>query len=152
MFMKNKITIVTLCLCLGLLLGITGCSKDPAPGKVTGTLTLNGEPVSNAMICFYPDNGSASIGVSDEKGKYELLFTEDRKGAEIGSHKVTISTGRPAERQAATDPNDPSGAVKPGNPAVKESIPSKYVNRETTDLVKEVKAGRQTIDIEISTK
>ena len=120
-----------------------GCSgSGPEMGNVTGRITLDGNPVVQATICFHPSDGrAASAGISDANGKYTLLFSESRKGAMIGEHKVTISTFRPETT------GDREGEF---NPAVQESIPAKFTSPNTTDLIREVKKGRQVFDFDLS--
>ncbi|MGL6193725.1 MAG: hypothetical protein ACRC2T_02745 [Thermoguttaceae bacterium] len=129
---------------------LSGCSGDPVPGKVTGKITLDGEPVKQAIISFYPSSGPSSMARSNDNGEYELLFTDDKKGAVVGTHKVTASTFAPSSMASTT------GTADPGAPqiieAVPEIIPAKYINKETTDIVKEVKSGKQVINIELTSQ
>jgi hypothetical protein len=80
-------------LCLAVSAGCGGSAADDLPelGLVTGVVTLDGQPLSEAMITFEPTTGgSFSSGTTDETGTYELLFNADHNGAVIGTHKVTI--------------------------------------------------------------
>ncbi len=71
----------------------------PELARVTGTVTIDGEPVAGATLTFQPDpdadpppKGSASIGRTDNEGRYELTYVRDIEGAVIGQHKVLIET------------------------------------------------------------
>ena len=69
-----------------------GCSKaDFSP--VTGTVTMNGEPLQSVHVWFFPDQaeGMMSRGMTDEEGKFSLK-SEDLKhdGAKPGNHKVAL--------------------------------------------------------------
>ena len=54
----SRRTVRTTALAL-LFLGAIGCGKGPVP--VSGTVTLDGQPVHHAMVFFYP-NGEGKAG------------------------------------------------------------------------------------------
>ncbi|MCR9116702.1 MAG: DUF4198 domain-containing protein [bacterium] len=118
-----------------------GCSNDlPSLGTVRGQVTLNGKPYPNAQVQFTPVEGRPSLGVSDGNGEYELVFIRTTKGAEIGKHKVSITT-------VVEAPEDPQ---PDGGRGVKEPIPPKYNSRTT--LTAEVTSGVNEIDFPLETK
>ena len=59
---------------------LSGCDSGKT-GTVTGVVKINGQPVSEAAVSFYPEEGRASIGMTDAEGKYELSYTRGAKGA-----------------------------------------------------------------------
>jgi hypothetical protein len=74
-----------------------GCSSR-APGdapplaSVSGIVTLNGQPLSGAIVMFEPQKtGSISAGVTDAQGRYEVAYRTNLKGAAVGPHVVRIS-------------------------------------------------------------
>ena len=79
-----------LALAIPLLLLGCGNSDQPELGAVSGTVTLNGAPLSHVEISFAPELGRPSYGETDDKGKYELIYIRDTKGARIGKHKVSV--------------------------------------------------------------
>jgi len=117
-----------------------GCSGRPGnvAKKVSGTVTLGGQPLANAKIVFSPAKGNASFGVTDAEGKYNLLWSEARgrpiEGAVIGEHTVSIST---------YIPGDPT--TKTPKPDVPEKVPYKY-REQSGQLKATVKAGANVID------
>ncbi len=121
----------------GLLAVFVGCGNSDV-GLVTGTVKLDGQPLEGAVITFYPvvegsgkaNRGGASYGQTDAEGKYELVYNRSEKGAEIGPHKVVITTLE-----------EGGGDYGPGTP---EKLPKRY-NVET-ELTAEVTPGRNTID------
>ena len=116
----------------------SGCGDNKAPAKVTGTVTLDGNPVSGATVTFAPnDGGRRSYGATDKQGHYELRFTGQLKGAVVGSHRVTIETG---ESESTTQSEDSQGA--------KETIPAKY-NVES-ELTATLKSGNNTCNFELT--
>ena len=70
---------------------LSGCGTDgPALGTVSGTVSLDGEPLEGATVIFQPEVGKASFGKSDQEGHYDLRYSKDRKGAVVGHHVVEI--------------------------------------------------------------
>jgi hypothetical protein len=101
-------------------------------GKVTGKVTLAGQPLPDALVMFSPANGSPSAARTSADGSYNLVYSKKINGAVLGEHTVTISTlQEPLE--------DPPTAGVP------EKVPFKY--REGEDLPKvTVKSGSNKMD------
>lgn len=108
----------------------------PPLGQVTGTVTLNAKPVVGAEIWFYPENPkiksgdkefkvTASQGRTDASGNYELTYLGDLKGAVVGTCHVQV--------------------IAPGYP----DVAAGYLGNKAT-ATREVKKGKQTIDLELS--
>lgn len=132
---NNKATL----LFLNLLVGCVGCGPSgPKLVDVTGSVTLDGKPVPNAIVTFNPDfaGGSNSLGKTDANGKYQLEFSQDRKGALVGKHLVEIVT----KKVAASDMPDT------GEPVANQyvAIPAKY--RKRGALTVEVTDSSNIID------
>ncbi len=134
-----------------------GCGKGgPALGRVSGTVTMDGKPLENALVTFTPAaGGRGSTGTTDASGKYELTFI-DGKGALVGSHKVTVTTVAKAAAAASEMRSDSPEYAKQGRSAdynsakVTEPIPAKY-NKEST-LTFDVQSGSNTYDIPLESK
>ena len=123
---------------LGLLLTLPlmGCSDPgPASGQVEGVVTLDGQPLPNAELAFYPQEGRASQGVTDESGHYRLMFTYDSPGCIPGNHEVMITTRRPE--------SDVEGAAM-----LPELVPKKY--RKRGELKATVEPGANEINFDLS--
>jgi hypothetical protein len=90
---------------LGVLLSLllAGCGGvGPRTVPVSGTVTLNGQPLANATVVFVPvpdaaskDPLPSSVGITDNEGHYSLVLNTDskKKGAVVGKHKVMITLG-----------------------------------------------------------
>lgn len=63
----------------------------PELGTVTGVLKLDGAPLHEAQVKFYPNNGRTSFGMTDRQGRYELNYDREVLGAILGYHTVVIS-------------------------------------------------------------
>lgn len=87
------ITLLTACL-----LVFPGCSgKDYSVAPVSGTVTLDGNPVTKLKVLFSPEPvdgndsvGPYSSGKTDADGKFSLKTRYDERGAVIGKHTVTF--------------------------------------------------------------
>lgn len=135
----------------------SGCDSGPATGLVTGVVTIDGNPVADATVSFYPAQGRASTARTDENGKYELSFSRQKKGAVLGEHKVTIITEVLTETDygasddyANREGDESLGKIKNRNRA--EMLPSKYRDRKLTDLTANVEPGENVFDFPLSTK
>lgn len=116
--MRFHSALVSASLIAGMFAGC-GAPKDlPKLGKVTGKVTLDGQPLKNARVQFTPDTSRPSGAVTDDQGQYELIFNENLKGAAVGKHKVRINSG---------------SAMEP------EKLPQKY--NVKTELTADVKEG-----------
>lgn len=122
------------------LVALTGCSGGvgdrPDIGRVSGVVTLDGNPVSGAQVTFQPVAGRPSAGETDASGKYVLLYSEGVEGAKVGACTVRISK----EDQKF----DKDGELL----SSKETLPAKY-NLET-ELTETVQAGDNTIDFTLT--
>ncbi len=118
----------------GLVLLVAGCRQaGPEIGRVTGRVSLNGEPTAGLMVEFQPtESGSPSIGYTDDSGRYELQFTQHRWGAMLGPHAVKIDWDY-----------DP-GSEEPPPPL---KIPDRY--HRATELRAEVESGSNTFDFDL---
>jgi len=113
-----------------------GCGNSVELGQVAGTITLDGQPLAKAKIEFQPQEiGSPSYGRTDENGHYELMFAVDTPGAMLGKHVVRISTFR----------QEPGSGGPPVT--IPERVPPKY--NEKSELIREVKPGRNTFDFRL---
>jgi len=80
------------------LLLCAGCGSGYNMAEVSGVVTLDGKPLSNATILFMPkatagnDAGPPSNATTDENGKYTLTTAESGSGAMVGKHQVQVFT------------------------------------------------------------
>lgn len=132
-------------LCLLMLpLILTGCSGKsndlPDLAEVTGQVTLDGKPLSDAIIDFYSQGAQqkkqarTSTAATDEEGKYSLMYNNDTAGAILGDHLVRISKTE--------------GGAEVAGP---EMLPKKY-NENTTLKATVAKDSPNTINFELTSK
>ncbi len=120
---------------------VLGSCGTPTPtnvGKVSGKVTLEGQPLPDALVTFAPvkAGGSTALGKTDANGSYRLNYGQGVDGAEIGENRVTIST---------FDEGAPD--VDPPRPKVLEKVPLKYNLR--SELVRDVKQDANSFDFEL---
>ena len=121
---------------------IAGCggalSDAPTLAKVVGTVTLDGEPLTNGAVQFIPDasqgtTGRMALGAIQENGNFELMTSKAGDGAQVGFHLVAVECFGSLD----FDPNNPV-AQEP-----KSLIPKRYMNPKTSTFVAEVKANEK---------
>ncbi len=117
---------------LALVVSIGGCGSSsgdlPDLAPVSGTVTLDGQPVGSVSVLFESASGRAAGGTTDENGRYELYFSGGVKGAELGVNTVRITT--------ALD--------HPAPPDYRDPIPARY--NESSELSVTVEPGANTHD------
>jgi hypothetical protein len=76
-----------------LLAGVVGCAGQNSPelASVTGKVTMNGQPLQDAIVVFEPQSGRPSTGRTEADGTFFLYYSESLKGAVPGQHTVRIS-------------------------------------------------------------
>ena len=112
---------------------LVGCSQEGGfkLAKVSGVVTLDGQPVAGAGLEFIADAGGVAYGKTDSSGRYYMSFGNSRTGAIVGKNLVRITAG---DRVTVGDKKYESTEV----------FPKKY-NAETEQYV-DVAAGSNTID------
>jgi len=138
-----------------------GCgSGGPALYSVTGKVTLDGQPLPNVNVAFFPSDQKlpSSGGIADSQGVYRLTTAQGLSGAVAGKHKITVyggqqggPTARPEELyKNAGSKMDANG--KPVGPKFENPVPEKYALPDKSNLEKDVAAKANVIDLELSSK
>ncbi len=133
-----------------------GCGKPPMQ-SVQGTVKLDGEPVGNCKVGFFPDTEmfdsnrhGFGFGVTDEKGHYTIQHPQGDEGIWAGDYKVTFVAWVDASGKSLgidTKPSEVEGGVINRFPLIYEA-PS-----TTTERVKVTKeADKNVFDFDIKTK
>lgn len=91
-----------LCLAsVGFVIIFSGCggSNEYETTPVSGVVTCQGKPVSNATVNFTPlpdasraagQRGRPALGLTDKEGRFTLTTYHDGDGAIVGKHTVTV--------------------------------------------------------------
>ena len=100
---------------------VLGCGRADTPplGNVTGTVTLNGEPLVGVIVLFKPDKGRAATAITDGKGAYNLEYVYGVKGTKVGPSSVSFEwplgfAGAKPLPEKYTTSSELKQAVKPG--------------------------------------
>jgi hypothetical protein len=121
-----------------------GCSGSKYDSQVSGTVKLDGQPIGPGVITFAPP-GSAknpAIGAIEPDGSYFLKTSRDI-GLNPGEYTVSL--------QIVEIPTDLAPGQRDMRPT-KSRIPAKYTSNDTSGLKLAVAPGRNTIDIEMTSK
>lgn len=136
---------------------LVGCDAGPATGLVSGVVTVDGNPIKDAVVSFYPTDGRASTGTTDETGRYELSFTRQRMGAVLGNHKVTVTTEILAETDyganddyANREGDADLGRIK--NRERSELLSANYSDYKRSPLTAIVESGENEFNFDLTSK
>ena len=131
-------------LTLGGLLLAAGCSKESELMPVSGTVTLDGKPVSGMIVTFAPEgetDGNGALGYVDEKGHFTLRDARGEPGAHAGQYRISfypaLKPGMPVD--------DPAGVVAP--PRGSGGLPSIYLDGFKSPVVATIPPGGATFEV-----
>lgn len=151
--MQKNLLFVTLIMTLAL----AGCGpKGANTCLVEGLVTLDGTPLTDALVSFIPVNplppdGKTATGYSDASGKY--LLTSDGglpgKGALAGEYKVTVYKVEVKETPGRLRADDPPGSIPQAVITQTTITPEVYKDAKTTTLTATVTKGKNTINLEL---
>lgn len=122
-----------------------GCTGSSEYVEVTGKVTLDGAPVTDALISFTPrdreDGGQNAIGRTDSSGTYSMN-TSTNKGVKPGNYQVKITTippeGESADPEAAASSSSDAYANAARGPSSTskfvDPIPAQYNSQTTLTL------------------
>jgi len=137
-----------------LLLLVAGCGgRDPNLPEmmpVSGAVTLNKKPISDAVVWFIPagsTRGPAAGGRTDQDGNYELFSARGETGTAVGEYRVTIQVVAGIDMMPGGDGGDETEllSIPPARP-VASPLPRKYSIRAKTPLTATVSEGGSVID------
>jgi hypothetical protein len=123
---------------------------------VSGTVTLNGQPLSGATVQFLlprqATSGEMAEGVTDSSGKYELqthmaqATAAERRGALPGEYIVVVSKIEMPDGSPLPPGTTEADAEAEG---AKQVVPARYTNEEATPLRATVNQEPTVIDLEL---
>lgn len=120
-----RITALTQWLAIPLVCGLLGCGgappADPNRAVVSGTVSLEGQPLRGGSVSFETATEGTTTYIRSDG-----TYTTDR--APLGKNVVTIETE----------------SLKFGNPSAYVAIPSRYNELQTSGLKVEIKPGENT--------
>ncbi|MCI0642187.1 MAG: DUF4198 domain-containing protein [Gemmataceae bacterium] len=150
--MRRLVTTCILCACTA----AVGCGGGPEIAPVTGVVKLNNKPYKDAVVSFQPigdkgnpNPGRGSVALTDENGRFTLVYDNVKPGAVIGKHQVRIFT------KFGVEPPSPEGGGEsaPGEAPIRifEPIPPEWneLSNKTFDVPR---GGTKEANFDISSK
>ena len=115
-------------LTLAFVLALAGCS---GPESLSGTVTLDGEPLADAGLLFVPQGGDAEtvVGITDKHGRFVITPAAGRSIA-YGTYKVVVT------KRAEPTPAQIAAMLTPD-----ELLPPKFSDLSQTELRVEVSSS-----------
>lgn len=114
-----------------------GCSRDTKRGDISGTVTLDGQPIKSGLIRFVPAAGqTASADTNIEDGKFSAKVPPGDKTVQISASKVV------GKKKVYETPDSPTVDI------VQELIPAKYNLQSTLKFT--VAPGSQEKSFELT--
>jgi hypothetical protein len=148
--------------CVLACLAAGGCGSGLTLAPVSGRVRVDGQPVTSGTIMFHPASGPAAVGTIQSDGTYTLATLRPGDGAVVGTHRVTIhatavGAGTLVEPKTLDDEIKLAQKKAPGGKIfaagkVTWIVPEKYARLETTPLTRNIEAGANRFDFELSRK
>ena len=114
------------------IIALAGCDRGQVLVPAGGVVKYKHAPIPGADVVLVPDgDGQPAIGRTDDKGEFTLT-TSGRKGALVGSYKVSITAARPKRQVSASEAVAMSSEQIAANR--EDLIPIKYNNPVSSEL------------------
>lgn len=136
-----------------LMVGLLGCDQSDLDAKlfpVSGTVTLDDQPLANASVVFLAGEGvpgSGARGTTDAEGKYTLTTSHGGPGAAVGSYTVVINKIVMADGSPI-----PPGTTSIAELQTKDIVPPLYTNPSNSPLKATVSENSPPIDFQLKSK
>jgi hypothetical protein len=126
-----------------LVAAVAGCGRR---AEVSGTVTLDGVPVTNGVVTFTPRGaGASAYAAIHADGRYTAQ-TGASVGLAPGDYVVTVAANLPAGEGGPTGPGPYSDGISP------LSTPQRYADRSQSPLRALLKSGTQELRLELSSQ
>jgi hypothetical protein len=138
-----RVLVAGILACAGLLLGCSSGGLRTA--AVSGTVTLNGQPVAEGSITFIPVEGTTGPerGAVIKDGQYSI---PQAKGVVVGKNRVELRSIQKSGKKIQ-DPTKPPGTLID---ELAEAFPPECNSKST--LVRDIQAENNTLNFAIDTK
>ena len=133
------------------LVGLAGCGGGGPTLPVSGIVTLDGEPLANASVTFYPESEVQGVvgGVAKtgSDGKFVVTGAKGDSGLAPGKYKVTVSKG-----VLKTPSGEESVGAVIEEIDLKDELPPIYSSPSKTVLSYSVTGDGKPIEIKLDSK
>jgi hypothetical protein len=107
-----------------------GCGKNEPKGELTGSVTFNGESVSDCRVSLYNSTTMRTIGGKvDENGEFKIV--------DIPVGKFQVAIKQRTTNAVSEEPFD-------------ERIPEQYRSSDTSGFSVEIAEGENTLKLEMT--
>jgi hypothetical protein len=135
------------CLCAA---GLTGCgASTPDVYPVSGSVTLDGQPLEGCTILFRPAQGSLATGVINGDGRFQLTTPGLGAGAVAGLHAVALA---PPDKKFDVSSDELEFLPNPADAARQHNVPAKYLSFDTSGLTADVNADQGELQFALTTE
>ena len=123
---------------------LTGCGRSDGPrlGQVSGTVTLNGKPVSNGVVTFMSEEGFGASAPLNAEGNYTLR-SQYGVGIPLGNYKVIVAPPSAQAQDLAAPSGQPTAQTA-------SEIPKKYHEFATSGFEFKIERGKQEFDLDLT--
>ena len=125
-------------------------------GKVKGTVTYRGKPVSGAIVSLTMEGAArGATGTTDGNGNYKLTTFDTNDGAIVGTHKVTVvkpiaaPLGKAPAELTADDLLKITKEGKLQEMTKSDELPARYADLKTSKLQLTIEPGDNEKNIEL---
>jgi hypothetical protein len=119
---------------LAALASITGCSDGrPTRIPVSGTVLVDGKPLTQGNIKFVPTGARPSAGKLDENGRFTMACYDGDDGVIPGTHRVAVSASKII-----------------GESKIQWFAPKKYADFRTSGLTFEITEPTENLTINLT--
>ena len=132
-------------LALNTLMTGSGCEGGPALGSVSGTVTLDGQPLGGAAVSILAPTGAVVAGYAGPDGKYKL------EGVPVGDCKFSVSLNDGDDRDLTGIGGKKLDKGAPPPPPKSKVLP-RYGDPETSGLKHGVTTSPTTCDLPLKSK
>jgi hypothetical protein len=112
-------------------LSLTGCNGGVQADydklglvEISGTVTLDGQPLSGAVVMFEAPDTTFCYGTTDASGRYTLKLNSEKTGVVPGEKVVRISTTARTGEESINNGDEEDPDEKPADGA--EKVPACY--------------------------
>jgi len=125
-----------------LYIGVIGCNRSSQEARVSGRVTLDGNPIGPGTVVFAPvAGGKPATGSIDASGNYSMNTSRELG---LGAGKYTVAASiRELPQNVKRSDRPPPGKLR---------IPEKYEDSTASGLEFTVEPGQNTIDIELKSQ
>lgn len=125
---------------------LAGCSRGGDAVAVSGTVTLDGQPLDKAAVMFSgPEGKSPVTAMTDAAGRFYLEAAPGPSQVAVAKNAAGGSEAVTASAEDALMPATGAPAVAPQSP-----VPEKYSKMQTSGLQVDVQSGMAPVEIKLA--